>query len=191
MKLKIILGFILFPYVAIAAQSLYCPVNHAYINVGMTSAQVLAACGAPKYRQTSNDPIVQQIPVTQLIYSNLNQGAVYFYPGLNKVYQMWSLPSGSEGVNLQVNVINNKITGMTLNGSGTNAVSVCGGIGVQVGDPVNAIYAACGSPSLVNQTYTNQIVPKNAHPELWIYQFNQFDPTVRLTFVDDALQSID
>jgi len=181
----------LLPIASLAAQSLYCPQNHAYINVGMTTSQVIKACGPPNFKQTTNNPVVQQIPVTQLIYSTLNPGAVSFYPGLNAVYTMWSLPSGSNGINLQVTIINNKISGITLNGSATNAMSVCGGKGVQVGEPVGSVYAACGPPSLINNTYINQPVPSNAKPEMWVYQFNQFDPTIRLTFVDDALQSID
>ena len=53
-----------------AAQAVYCPQNHGYINVGMTPDQVIAACGQPLSQQDSNQPVYQQIPVQQLFYNN-------------------------------------------------------------------------------------------------------------------------
>lgn len=171
------------------AQQTYCPSNHGLIDVGMTMDQVLAACGTPTVRQQSDGVVTQKIPVTQLIYSTLNPGAVY--QGLDPIYTMWSLPSGSNGVNFQVNIINNKISSMTMNGSSVNSSTLCGGTSLQGGDDVSAVYSACGSPSLVNNTYINQPILSKNKPEIWIYQTNQYSPLIRLTFLDGKLQSID
>ena len=171
-----------------AADSMYCPQGQAYINIGMTSNEVIDACGPPAIKRTSNDPVMRNTPVTQLIYSTLNQGAVY--PGWTNVYTMWSLPSGSNGINLQVNIMNGKVASINLNGGDTRAMTVCGGASVQIGDDVNKVYSACGSPQAVNDTYISTPVPEEEHPEVWIYQINEYQSPFSLTFVDGKLQSI-
>ncbi len=172
-----------------AAQSFYCPQKHAYINVGMTMGEVTSACGDPAYKRRTNNPVVQKIPVTQLMYTTLNPGSVY--PGWTTVYNQWSLPSGSTGTSVQVDIINNKITGIKINGSNTNAMTICSGVPVQIGDDSNSVYSACGTPSMVNQSYINKSVPESSQPEVWVYQLDQYQAPISLTFVNGALQSID
>lgn len=170
-------------------QQLYCPQNSRYITIGMTQEQVVTACGQPLAKQQSNGPVTQKVPVKQLIYTALNTGSVY--PGLNSAfYNQWSLPSGTSGISVQVDVVNDKVSNVVINGSSTNAMSVCGGTGVQVGDSVNKVYNACGSPSMVNTSYINQQVPSNTRPEVWIYQVDKFQSPVSLTFVNGKLQGI-
>jgi hypothetical protein len=190
-KLKVLVmmsvSFLVVP--PIMAQSLYCPQNSGYINTGMTQQQVMAACGQPLAKQESNNPVTQKVPVTQLIYTTLNQGSVY--SGLNSAfYTQWNLPSGTAGIGLEINIMNNKVSSIKINGSGTNAMSVCGGKSVQIGDNANVVYSACGSPSMVNNSYINQVVPSNTKPEVWIYQVNQYQSPISLTFINGKLQSI-
>ena len=182
-------SILFFPLAAMSASSMYCPQRQGYINIGMTDSQVLNACGQPIAKQTSSNAVVERIPVTQLIYTTLNQGGPY--PGVNNMYQRWSLPSGSTGTSLAFEIKNNLVSGVTINGSGTNAATICGGISLAIGDTVNKVYSACGSPSLVNQTYINQPVPRSQHPETWIYQVNPYQPSFTLTFIDGKQQSID
>ncbi len=189
LKLLTIFGVCLFPLASIADDQLYCPQKQGYINVGMSEGQVLAACGEPVSKQDSKVPVTQKVPVKQLIYSNLNKGSVY--PGLNNIYDQWSLPSGTAGISLEVDIINNKVSAVRLNGSSTNAMSVCGGVSLEVGSDENEVYSACGNPGMVNNTYVNQIVPSNHKPQLWIYQVDQYQAPYTLTFVNGKLQSID
>jgi hypothetical protein len=184
MKIKSISSLVLLglPFSLMADQSFYCPQNHAYINVGMTPNEVIAACGQPLSQQDSNQPLMQKIPVQQLIYNN--QGAATAF------YGVWNVPTGNGGTQLQVDVVNNRIKGIKVNGSDSNAFSICNGANIQVGDQVGKVYGACGSPSVVNNTYINQIVPTAQKPQIWIYQPGQYQPTVSLTFVDGKLQSI-
>lgn len=191
------------------SQSVYCPQHSGYINVGMTQQQVIAACGQPISKLPSNAPVTQKVPVTQLIYTSLNTGSVY--QGLNSVYYtQWSLPSGTTGINLRVNIINNKIASIDLGGHNENSIntentnvssvqisgaatdpsSICSGGSFQVGDDVNKLYTACGSPSMVNNTYINQTIPSSSKPEVWTYQVNQYQSPINLTFVNGKLQSI-
>lgn len=173
-----------------AATSFYCPQNHGYIKVGMTQAQVVNACGPATSIQSGNNAVTQQIPVVQLIYNNLNQGPVGYYPGLVPVYGMWSIPSGTQGINIQVNLINNRVSDITLNQAHTNAVSACSGGSFQVGDEMQRVFTACGSPDVVNNTYINQPVPKEQNPETWVFANLPYQPPITLTFVNGVLQSI-
>ncbi len=166
-----------------ADQAVYCPQNHAYIKIGMTPEQVIAACGQPLSRHPSNRPVTLQVQVQQLIYNS--QGAQRAF------YGVWSLPVGNEvGAQLEVDVVNNKVSAIRINGSSSNAFSICGGTGIQAGDPVSKVYNACGNPSLVNNTVTYQAIPSNQKPELWLYQPTQYGPPMNLTFVNGTLQSI-
>lgn len=177
--LSLCLSFKLF-----AVHTFYCPQNHRYINVGMTPDEVLAACGNPIARHILDTPILQKVPVLQLIYNNAGSQAAF--------YGVWSIQTGvNGGAQLQVDVVNNKVRNVTINGSSTNAFSICGGSIVQVGDPVSKVYSQCGNPSLVNNTYINQPIESNRKPEKWIYQVDQFQPAYSLTFVNGKLQSIE
>ncbi len=167
-----------------AAQSVYCPQNHGYINLGMSVDQVIAACGQPLGKQQSNKPAMQQVPVLQLLYNNQGSQTAF--------YGVWALPVGvNTGAQLQVNVINNKVSSIQLNGSNSNEFSICGDTSIQVGDPVTKVYNACGNPSTTNSTYTNQAIPSQQKPEIWVYQADAYQPPMRLTFVNGKLQSID
>ncbi|AHE66422.1 DUF2845 domain-containing protein [Legionella oakridgensis] len=177
-----------FPLVSLADQSVYCPQNHGYINVGMTANQVIAACGQPLSKRTGGQSVTQRIPVKQLIYTNLNTGSVY--PTLNPIFNQWSLPSGSTGISLEVDIVNQKVSSVRINGSSTNAMSLCGGTNIQIGDDENSVYSACGNPAMVNNTYINQPIPASANPEVWVYQVDQYQQPMSLTFVNGTLQSI-
>ena len=171
------------------AGSLYCPQNAGYINTGMTADEVLAACGPPLTKQQSNASVTEKVPVKQLLYTSLNTGSVY--PGLNAAYyDQWSLPSGSNGLDVDIDIVNDKVSAFSINGSNTNAMSVCGGSSIQVGSSINQVYTACGTPNVVNNSFINQSIPSNSKPEIWIYQFNQYQSPVSLTFINGKLQSI-
>lgn len=171
------------------AQQVYCPQHSKYIDLGMTQAEIIAACGQPLSKQTSDTPAMVKVPVKQLIYTALDGGSVY--PGLNSAfYTQWSLPSGTSGINLEVDVINNKVSSFSINGSSTNAINLCGDANIQEGDSIDKVYSACGSPAMVNDSYENQMLPSKNNPELWIYQLHQYQTPISLTFVDGKLQSI-
>lgn len=179
----------------LAQDSIYCPQNHGYISVGMTTDQVLSACGAPTNKQESNQPVLQKVPVKQLIYRDQGATQVFYGP--------WSIPFGggnpndgpnfrdksTVGATLQVNIKNNKVSSVLLNSASTNAFSICNNQSIQVGDPASTVYNACGAPSLVNETYVNEPIPSINKPEIWRYEV-PYQPSINLTFIDGKLQSI-
>lgn len=187
---------LLFSYTSFAAQSIYCPQRSGYINVGMTQDQVIAACGQPLSKQQSNTPVMQRIPVQQLLYNN--QGAPKAF------YGVWAIPVGNSnrgllqpfgsntgGAQLQVDIVDNKVSAVKINGSDTNAFSICDDENIEIGDPASKVLANCGDPSLVNNTFINQPIASTEKPEVWIYQPGQYQSPVSLTFVNGKLQSID
>lgn len=183
-RLVITLGIASFSLTAMAdVQSYYCPQNHGYINLGMSQEQVMAACGEPMSRQQANQPVMQKVPVQQLIYNNQGSQKVF--------YGVWAIPTGySTGATLEVDIVDNKVKSVRVNGSNTNAFSICGGTGIEVGDPSSKVYGSCGSPTMTNNTYINQPIQSHARPEVWIYQPGEYQSPISLTFVNGKLQSI-
>lgn len=184
MKLRFITTLIMYVLSSslCADQSMYCPQNHGYINIGMTVDQVIAACGQPLSQQTANQFATLKVPMQQLIYRN--QGAQTSFEG------SFQLRTGLNGVNLQVDVVDDIVKSVNVGGSNSNAFSICDGVAIQVGDPVDKVYNACGNPSIVNTTYVNKKIPSLAKPQVWIYQSDPYQPSVSLTFIDGKLQSI-
>jgi hypothetical protein len=206
MKLTLLMttsiGLFTFPLSLFAdTHSYYCPQNHAYINVGMTPDQVIAACGQPLSQQESNQPVTQKIPVQQLIYNNVGANTAYNgvwqVPGTSSpgsgsaYYNVWNIPSGlHDGSQLEVNVVNQKVKSIKLNGSDSNAISICSGANIQPDDPVQKVYSACGNPNLINNTFIKEIVPTAEKPKIWIYQPGEYQSSVTLIFVNGRLESI-
>lgn len=169
---------------AFGVESMYCAGHQDYINVGMTVSQVVAACGEPLSKQKSDKPVMRKIPVLQILYNNAGAPTAF--------YGVWNMKVGNNtGTQLQVNIVNNKVSSIQINGGDANAFSICNGNQVQVGDPVANVYNACGTPSVVNRTYINQPVPSKEPPEVWNYQTDEYQPPYSLTFVNGILQSID
>ncbi len=170
-------------------QPFYCPKNHGYIRIGMTEAEVLKNCGEPTSKEKSKKAAVEQVPVTQLIYSTLNPDPVY--RGYELIYNTWSLPIGSYGNTLEVDIIDNKISGIRLNGQDTNASSVCSNRSFAVGDLADKVFSACGSPSMTNKTFVNRTVPGKTKPVTWTYYTDRYQPTFKLIFIDGTLRAIE
>ena len=170
--------------------SVYCPSGHDFIHVGMPESEVIGACGQPNSKEQSNQQATRKVPVKQLIYTSL--ASLNPYPGLqNAVFNQWSIPSGIDSFfTLHVSIINHKVSSISLNGTQNNAMSICGGNSIQVGDDESQVYAQCGSPNATNNTYINQQIPGNTKPETWIYQVDPYQPSITLTFVNGSLESI-
>lgn len=193
----LVLPFLLYALPSFAEQSIYCPQHQGYIKIGMTETQILSACGEPLSKQTSRVRATEKVPVQQLIYTTLQidspsdwGGNPMDWGGTNNLFQQWSLPSGSKGITAQINIMNQKVVNITLDGSDSNAMSICDGGSFQVGDPESKVYQACGSPNVVNQTFVEQRIPSNQKPEIWIYQFDPYQAPISLTIVNGKLQSI-
>ena len=167
----------------------YCPQKHGYIRIGMTEDEVLKLCGTPTSKATSKQAPVEQVPVTQLIYSTLNKQPVF--RGYKLIYDTWSLPIGSDGNTLEVDVIDGKVNAIRFNGAEANASSVCGDQSFAVGDLADTVFSACGSPSITNQTYINRTIPGKARPVVWTYSTDPYQPTFKLIFLDGTLRAIE
>jgi hypothetical protein len=180
------------PWSLFGADSIYCPEHSAYINVGMTIEQVVSACGQPLNQQDSNEPLTRRVEVLQLIYDNIGIKSPLSVTGFPSAVSGSELKSGWEGgAQLEVNVIDNKVKEIKINGSGAgNAASVCPDGNFKIDDNVSTVYYACGSPSIVNNTFIKQVIPTTEKPRIWTYQTNQFTPPFSLTFVNGKLQSI-
>lgn len=192
MKIKYLICCLLLPLSASAADSLYCPQRYGTITLGMSSQQVIAACGQPLSKAPSNKPIYRTIPMTQYIFNNEGTPVASVAPGTssNTYYGLWTNPDNLSGVTLQINAIDNKIHSIQINGSAENAATICGGISLAAGDPIGKALSACGPALMVNKTFVKQEILSEQPPEVWIYQMGQYQPAVSLTFIAGKLQSI-
>ena len=154
----------------------------------MTKDDVLRLCGTPTTTEQSKNAAVEQIPVTQLIYSTLTPEPVF--RGYKLIYNTWSLPIGSGNSNLEVDIIDGKISAIRFNGTQTNASNICNNQSFAVGDLPDKVFDACGSPSITNHTYVNRAVTSQSKPETWTYATSPYQPTFQLIFMDNELKSI-
>lgn len=177
------LALVILPFSLYADDSVYCPQNHAYINVGMTPDQVIAACGQPQSQQDSSQPVFQKVPVQQMIYNN--RGATTAF------YGVWNLPTGTAGSRVEINIVNKKVKSVKVNGSGSNSFSICKGQNIEEGDTLQKVLYSCGSPSVINNTFIKEVVPTPEKPKVWTYQPGQYQSPITLTFVNGRLQSIE
>ncbi len=186
-RLAAMVGILSLSTMALADETVFCPQNNGFIKVGMSEEQVLNACGNPISKQESNAPVLQKVEVTQLTFNN--QGTQKGF------YGVWAMPvstnaAGNGGSKLQVNIVDDKVDSVNIDGSGVNGFSICGNNNIQIGDDASVVRGACGRPSLVNKTFIMKAIPSNKPPVIWIYKQANYLPTMTLTFVDGQLQSI-
>ena len=161
---------------------MYCPQKQGYIKIGMTTAQVVSACGQPLSKKKMNRPATEKVPMQQLFYNHDGHSTAF--------YGVWKINTGHSSNNLEVDVIDEKVVTIKLNGGNANVLSMCAGQAIQPGDPVSMVYDSCGNPSRINQTYINKAIQSNTKPESWTYQSSAYQAPFSLTFVNGKLQSI-
>lgn len=172
-----------------AVDMVYCPQKQGYIKLGMSAAEVVQACGEPMTKQDVDEPVTEKVPMTQLYYSTPS-GDNEVVDSFRPIYDTWSLPEGTLSVMMEVDIINDKVSSIRINGDNTNALSICDGQSIAIGDNAMKVYQSCGTPQTVNQTFIEQPIPSNSQPQVWIYQVDPYQPPISLTIVDGKLQSI-
>lgn len=185
----------------------FCAQSNMNIRNGMSTDDVLKACGQPQGQTDPDQKIMKNVPVTRYNYNNLNRGPLYFWK-LDNVYSLFSQPSGGQTSRLSVIVVDGKIKNLILNGAQVKTTDACSQIGsttygtgagssptpdatLNIGDDASNIINYCGSPDLQDQSYMPVPVPRSEQPQQWIYKVDQYHPKYTLTFVKGILQSIE
>lgn len=171
------------PFSLFADDSFYCPTNSQYVQPGMTMDQVLSACGEPTTRAESNQVLNDKVPVEQLTFNNVGSDTAF--------YGVWNMQTGERGSQLQIDIIDDKVASIKINGSDTRAFDLCNETSIQVGDPSSLVFNNCDTPNITNHTYILKPHPLKQKPIAWFYNFGDYQPSATLTFVDGKLQSID
>ena len=165
------------------ATPVYCPNKSGYIQVGMSADQVLAACGNPTSHTEMNTQAMQNLPIKQILFNNQGSSSAF--------YGVWNLSTSSTGTaSLEVDIVNNAVYALKLNGSTINSTSLCQGQTINVQDPEVKVYNLCGTPSSINNTFITVPVPSQTKPQQWFYQSSPYQPSLRLLIVDGKLISI-
>lgn len=178
---------------SISKASTYCPSAGGYISPGMSIAQVQNACGSPTSTTKKQTYASRNIAVKQLIY-NIRKAPVILGAGqIRPVVHdgTFSIPlNAPEQVSLMVTIIANKVSSISLNNSSTQGSSLCAGGTIQVGSSLGAVTSACGTPSYVNNSFQRSSQGTTVKEEIWMIKTNEYSPSLRLTFHNGILQSI-
>lgn len=154
--------------------SFMCPNTYRYIQPGLTTDEVQAACGEASGKQL----VDQQSPVIQPTMS-------WFY----------SLNSSSGGNRVQVifTMRDRKVVGINLGGQEVTSADICnqGGVAIKVGDNDARVRNFCGNPGL--QNIGGQVTGTNRQRlQEWTYNFGPGRPLLVLRFdVNNRLVTIE
>lgn len=114
----------------VSAYAMFCPSGLNQINIGDSTAQVIAQCGQPDKQKTEKSS--PDVPQEWGYFITANQ---------------------QQQITLKVNVtiVNKKAVNITANGMSLNYTALCGPT-IQVGDSKDSIEKACGKPAFINKS---------------------------------------
>jgi len=151
------------------ANAMFCPNNFKTINIGDTIDTVTKLCGAPdeqKEIKSTDDPNAPQ------------EWTFYVNPDPTNSQQTTNLK-------MTVAFENQKAGNITVNGQSLVSTTICGNI-ISVGDTMQSIKAACGSPPFVNKGQPQADQPDK--PKVVEYKYNS-TPPITLVFENGMLKS--
>lgn len=171
MKTKIIYFGLLLPQLSFA---FFCPNNFNQIDFGASIDQVSTQCGKPdKIETTTLEPEGPQEWNYYIPAAVANPGTAATQ-GTMKA----QITFDSSG-----HVVN-----MSVNGIGVGGSTLCGGANIQLGDSIESVKAACGTPSFINKQNTDNPVLGPTQPKKVIttYFYNS-NPPASLVFENGVL----
>jgi hypothetical protein len=129
MKRLLCLAALLLP--TASAYAMFCPGNLNQINIGDTTAQVIAQCGKPDKQASEKSS-----------------------PDVPQEWGYYITADAQQQITLKVNVtiVNKKAVNITANGMSLNYTTLCNGVTIQVGDTADSIQKACGKPQFINKS---------------------------------------
>ena len=166
-----------------AFSTTYCAHGGGFLKIGMNLNEVRTLCGPPLSQVKRKISDYRNIQVQQLFYtlrhSSQRRNA---FNNTNQTEQK---------INLQVNVISNKVLSLSLNNTATQGVSICPGGLIQVGSALSSVLNACGSPNYVNTSFKKIRQGGVVKQEVWTIKATEYDEHLTLTFKDGQLTTIE
>ncbi len=159
MKSKITVFVLSSLFVCTAWADMFCPNNFNSVNIGDSLDAVITACGKPDNKTSNNKKAEQPQEWGYYIAQDPTK------PGTMKL----TIAFDATG-----NAIN-----ISVNGSGMPQTQLCPNGQIQLGDSQDAVQAACGKPTFVNQTLEAQ---KAEVPETEIVEIT-YNGAPPITFV--------
>lgn len=157
-----------------------------YINIGFSTAQVQAICGAPDTINQTKTPPTQTVNVQNWTYAHA-------------LVQPYSNPTTPQPINaatrnkpnVTFEVVNNVVSTITVQGQSLPSSNLCrGGMLVKVGDNSQAVLQGCGKPDFTsNTTKTINVAPQN----ITVWTYNNPNPNgipLVLQFTNDQLSKL-
>ena len=151
----------------------FCPTNFNQITAGQTRAQVTAACGKPDKQESKK--VKAEGPQEWSYYVPQSVATSDMTTAQGTLKMQFTFDDSGKAINISVN------------GIGVGSTTICGN-SVSLGDTRDAIKAACGKPSFVNQQNGNTAVLGAAQPSTVMVTFTyNTNPPVTLTFENGKL----
>lgn len=141
--------------------------SNGWVEQGMSEQDVLAACGQPN-SAIEIDSDKNRLNVTQ--YWNYQQQTMQMLPQKVAAPTPYtSINVNSAGNTLVVEINNNKITSLAVNGNFVSTGNCPNGGFVRVGDTADALASRCGAATQVSYQYAKEtsVLPPITQ---WIYQ---------------------
>lgn len=150
------------------ANLLFCPSTSQYIQIGDTRSDVAQKCGKPISKEEDEEITTEQIPTEQWFYEI----------------------GPSAQLSLQFIIQNRKVVEIRLQGDSVDSINLCRHKrDIRIGSIDSEVRSSCGQPIQRNQTTRTVETGKNK-VSTWIYQFDQYQPALRLKFVNGKLSNI-
>lgn len=138
---------------------MFCPNNFNSVNVGDSLEAVMTACGKPDSKSSNNKKAAQPQEWGYYIANDPSK------PGTMKL----TIAFDADG----------KAINISVNGSGMPQTQLCANGQIALGDNQDAVQAACGKPTFVNQTLEAQ---KAEVPETEVIEIT-YNASPAVTFV--------
>lgn len=181
LKLAILASFSMLTHASFA--SVYCPQGGGFLKVGMSKPQVIQACGQPTSKTKTEGFSTRNVATKQLFYK---VGRLPGGFGTTRNIR----PTNTGLITMMITVTANKVDSITLNGAPTNGVTICKSGPFKIGSSLSDVLRACGQPSVMNDSYKSISQNQQSEQETWIYKVSDYKPSLRLTFTNGILESI-
>ena len=150
--------------------AMFCPTNFNSIKIGDPVELVELQCGKPDQKtKTKVMPDPNDLPQEW-------------------IYLVKTNPDSPNSMRISIIFQNKKSTSIAVNGAGIGVTSLCNNATIQIGDTMDIIKKACGSPALVNQANSPGQTSQAKEKEIIELKYTSTPTPMTLIFEDGSLK---
>lgn len=154
---------------AFAMETIYCPSTGRFAHTGITKQGLIEQCGQPQQKHEGKENVTEQQPI-----------------------ELWHyhLRIRHDDVTVVLTIKNNTVSAIGVDSQALESTDICRNDRlIRIGDSVNKARSVCGRPRFISRsTVTEEKGKRDA--AVWIYKFNEYQPSVYFKFENGILTSI-